>query len=276
MENLSSVSAAIPLRQKELLDLLSTGARTDGRRLDEYRQIEIVHSVFEKPEGSASAKIGNTQAVAGVKAEIGEPFPDTPNDGVFTVNLELLPHASPSFEPGPPDESAIEMSRVIDRGLRESKSVAYDQLCIIPGQKVWVVYVDINAMDHDGNIVDTAGLAALTAVSHASIPEVQVNGSELKELDTRRPIPLVQMPVPVTVAKIGEYLLVDPSLFEETLSDVKITMTTIESGIVASIQKSGPGTVTEDEVLKVYDLCRRKGNELREFVRNAKDGGGKK
>ncbi|MCL5788386.1 MAG: exosome complex protein Rrp42 [Candidatus Marsarchaeota archaeon] len=275
MENLSSIDATIPFRQRELLSLLSTGQRMDGRKLDEYRQVEVVHSIYEKPEGSAVAKIGNTQAIAGVKVELGEPFPDTPNDGVLTVNLELLPHASPSFEPGPPDESAIEMSRIIDRGLRESKSISYDKLCVIPGQKVWIVYVDINAMDHDGNIVDTAGLAALAAVSHSTLPETRVEDSKVITLEERKPVPLTQLPVPVTVAKIGEYLLVDPSLYEETLSDVKVTMTTIESGVVASIQKSGSGTLDVDEVMKIYDLCYQKGNELREHVKSSRNGGGK-
>jgi exosome complex component RRP42 len=263
MENLSTMEEANTLRQRDLISLLSTGVREDGRRLDEFRNIEIQTSLYEKADGSAMVKIGNTVAVAGIKVELGEPFPDTPNDGVLTVSLELLPHASPSFEPGPPDEHAIEMSRIIDRGLRESKSIKYDELCVIPGKKVWIIYVDVYAMDHDGNIVDTAGLAALAAILNAKIPEVKVDGDEVTLLDTKRPIPIAERPIPVTVSKIGNYLLVDPSLSEESASDVKVTMTTIESGVVSSIQKSGSGPIEAEEVLKIYDLAYERGKELR-------------
>jgi exosome complex component RRP42 len=257
------VSNVSILRQKDMLALLSSGFRADHRKLDEYRKIEIQTSLYEKADGSALVKIGNTVAVAGVKIEVGEPFPDTPNEGILTVNLELLPHASPSFEPGPPDENAIEMARIIDRGLRESKSINYEELCIIPGQKVWVIYVDISVMDHDGNIVDAAGLAALAALLTAKIPEVKVENGSITFLDKKRPLPIKEKPIPVTVAKIGEYLLVDPSLSEEEVSDVRVTFTTLESSLIASIQKSGSGTLTEEEVLKIYDLAYKKAVEIR-------------
>ena len=38
-----------------------------------------------------------------------------------TTDIELLPMAFPTFESGPPSEQAIEYSRVVDRGIRESK-----------------------------------------------------------------------------------------------------------------------------------------------------------
>lgn len=268
MANLSTVEEFLPLQQKELLALLSTGVREDGRKFDEYRKIEIQTSLYERANGSAMVRIGNTVVIAGVKAEIGEPFPDAPNEGVLAVSLELLPHASPSFEPGPPDENAVEMSRIVDRGLRESKSIKTSELCIIPRKKAWVIYVDIYAIDHDGNIVDASGIAALAALLTARIPEVRVEGEEVVKLESTRKIPIVERPIPVTVAKIGDYLLVDPSLSEENVADVKVTMTTLESGVVCSIQKSGPGTLEESDVLKIYDLAYEKGKEIRRMLEN--------
>lgn len=263
MNELDSVTL---LRQKDIISVLSTGTRVDGRKLDQYRKANIRVGVYEKADGSAIVSLGNTVVVAGIKLETGEPFPDTPNEGVLAVNLELLPHASPSFEPGPPDENAIEMARIVDRGIRESKSIKSSELCIVPGKKVWIVYVDISAMDHDGNIVDAAGLAAMAALLSCKIPDVRVEGEEFLRLDTKKPIPLVEKPVPVTVAKIGDYLVVDPTLAEEEVSDVKVTVTTLESGVVSSIQKSGSGTLTEDDVRKIYDLALEKGRELRSLL----------
>ncbi len=263
MDSVNSISEAASLRLRDLNAVLATGVREDGRKLDEYRNIDIKTNLYEKADGSAMVRIGNTVAVAGIKIARGAPFPDTPNDGVLTVSLELLPHASPDFEPGPPDEGAIEMSRVVDRGLRESKSIKYNELCIIPGKSVWIIYVDVYALDHDGNLQDAAGLAALAAVLTAKLPEVKIEGDTVTELETKRPIPIVETPVPVTVAKVGDHLLVDPSAAEEEVSSVRVTMTTIESGVVASIQKSGSDSITMEEALKIYDLAFARAKEIR-------------
>ena len=65
--------------------------------------------------------------LCGVKVGTGEPFEDTPNDGVLTVNAELVPVASPNFEPGPPNEDSIELARVVDRGISESHAIDNDK-----------------------------------------------------------------------------------------------------------------------------------------------------
>ena len=77
--------------------------------------------MIEKAEGSARVLLGKTEVLVGVKVETGEPFPDTPNEGVLTVNAELVPIASPNFEAGPPNEDSIELARVVDRGIVNQK-----------------------------------------------------------------------------------------------------------------------------------------------------------
>jgi exosome complex component RRP42 len=89
---------------------------------------------------------------------------DTPNDGVLTVNAELAPIASPSFETGPPDENSVELARIVDRGIRESKMIDTEKLCIEPGKKVFVVFVDIYVLNHDGNLIDASAISALSAL----------------------------------------------------------------------------------------------------------------
>ena len=115
-----------------LLKLSSEGKRADGRRFDEFRNIKIEVNVINKAEGSAKVTIGNTQVISGIKIDIGEPYPDSPDSGVMTTAAELIPMASPDFEAGPPDQESIELARVVDRGIRESQIIDVDQLCIIP------------------------------------------------------------------------------------------------------------------------------------------------
>src|SRR5882762_11007122 len=105
------------LEQKTVVDLIAKGNRIDERGHDSYRPITIQTGIIEKANGSAQIFLGKTRVLVGIKVETGEPFPDTPEEGVLTVNAELVPLAHPSFEPGPPDENAIELARVIDRGI---------------------------------------------------------------------------------------------------------------------------------------------------------------
>ena len=151
------------VRLKQIEALLEKGKRLDERGLLDTREIKIEQGVIEKAEGSARVLLGKTEVLVGVKVETGEPFPDTPNDGVMTVNAELVPLASPHFEPGPPDENSIELARVVDRGIRESHAIDTEKLCIEPGKKVFVVFVDVYVLNHDGNLIDAAAIAAMAA-----------------------------------------------------------------------------------------------------------------
>lgn len=259
------------LKLDTLLTMLSRGLRLNGRRLDELRPISIVTDYISNADGSALVKLGNTQVLVGVKLEIGTPFSDTPNEGNLIVNAEFVPAASPVFEPGPPDENAIELARVIDRGIRESKAVDLSKLVIIPGKRVWNLWVDIYVLDHDGNLVDASSIGVLAALLTTKLPKVDVKeGGEVTiDRNTKTEQLVVRKCVTtVSISKIGEYLLVDPDLEEESLMDAKLVVSVTDDGLIAGLQKSGSGYFSEDEVLKAINIALGKGRELIDFVKN--------
>ena len=143
--------------------LAENGARADKRKLDEVRKVTIDTHPIEKAEGCALVTLGRTKVIAGVKLEVGTPFPDRPDEGVLMSNAEFSPISSPDFEPGPPSEESIELARVVDRGIRESGAIDVKKLCIKENEKVWMVNVDINILDNFGNLIDAAALAASAA-----------------------------------------------------------------------------------------------------------------
>ena len=136
-------SIIVRLKQKQIADLIAKGKRLDGRGLSDYREIKIEQGIIERAEGSAKVLLGKTEVLAGIKIEIGKPYSDTPNAGVLTVNTELTPLASPTFDPGPPNKKSIEIARVVDRGIRESGMIDTKKLCIKKGERVWMINVDI-------------------------------------------------------------------------------------------------------------------------------------
>lgn len=243
------------LRRETLLRLMSSGKRSDGRGFMDYRGLSIKVGVVKTAEGSALVSLGNTKVIAGVKFELGKPFEDTPNEGNLIVNLETPPLAAPTFEPGPPDENAIEIARIVDRALRHSGYIPLKDLVIIPGKVVYTLWVDIYVLNHDGNLIDSSMIAAVSALANAQIPKSVIDGETVR-LDRSTKIPLninpQYMPLSVTYYKVDKYLIVDPTLEEEVMSDGRFTVVSDGENIVA-LQK-GSGYFTVDETGKIINM----------------------
>src|SRR5256886_5226351 len=121
------------LEQKTVVDLVTKGKRIDERGLESYRPIQIQVGLIEKANGSAQVFLGKSKVLAGIKVEIGEPFPDTPEEGVLTVNAELVPLASPSFEMRSEEHTSElqSQSNLVCRLLLEKKKkYLYCNICV--------------------------------------------------------------------------------------------------------------------------------------------------
>jgi exosome complex component RRP42 len=258
---MSSLITKVRLRQIEAL--LEKGKRLDERGLLDTREIKIEQGIIEKAEGSARVYLGKTEVLVGVKVETGEPFPDTPNDGVQTVNAELVPLASPNFEPGPPDENSIELARVVDRGIRESHAIDTEKLCIEPGKQVFIVFVDVYVLNHDGNLIDASAIAAMAALMNTKMPNYEIKDGELKIKQGYTPLPMKHHPITVTVGKISGHLITDPWLEEEQVMDSRITFALNEEGNICAVQKGGSGYFTPQQILEAMKIAQDKAAELR-------------
>ena len=248
------------IKRDHIMKLLKDGRREDGRGVDDIRKISIDAGCVESADGSARVKLGRTEVIAGVKIMPGTPFPDTPNSGVLTMGAELIPMAHSTFESGPPGEDAIELARVVDRGIRESGMVDVKQLCIKEGEEVWMCFVDMYALDYDGNLFDAANIAAVSALRSAVIPAEQYGRGENK------PLPVTCTPVSVTSVKIGNDLILDPNFDEEMISSARLTVTTDDEGNFRAMQKGGRGSITRDELSLCLDRAVEKGKAIREII----------
>lgn len=247
------------LKKDYIYNLMIKGKRQDGRGFKDFRDIKLETNVISKAEGSAKVTLGDTQVLVGVKLQTGTPFPDSQDEGVIITNLELNPIASPEFEPGPPREEAIEMARVVDRGIRESGAIDIKKLCITVGESVWIVFIDVHVLNDDGNVIDASCLAAIAALMTTIVP------NEQQEIGANVPLAMKEIPVGVTLAKIGSKLMVDPSLDEEAVCETKLTVVSSSDGSIAGMQKMGSASFTEAEVLEAIDMAREKAAELREL-----------
>ena len=248
------------IKKGHIHKLLSMGRRVDGRGTEEYRPIVVETGIIESAQGSARVKVGGTDVVVGIKMDVGSPFPDTPDRGVLTTNAELIPLASPTFESGPPDPSAIELSRVIDRGIRESEMIDLQALCIKHGEEVWINFLDIYVLDYDGNLFDACFYGAVAALKNTVVPAAEHGKGD------DYPMPLRHFPIQTTAVKIENSILFDPALDEEKVADARLTVTTDENGDLRAMQKGLAGAFTLDEVKSIIDASLRLSKELREII----------
>jgi len=260
------------LLKEHLLKLAQAGKRKDGRKFDEMRPIEVREGIFTKGLGEAWVSLGKTQVLTSLKFDVGEPYPDTPDKGVLISNVELLPLASPSFEPGPPDENAIEMARVVDRAFRGSDAIDLSKLVIEVGKLVYILFLDLYVLDYDGNLFDALTLSSLITFARARIPVVEKgeDGSPKLVKGESFPLPLVDYPLSFSFVKIGKYLMLDPNLEEESVADASLTLAIDEDLNICSVQKRS-GTFKLSEINKAVDIARAKYPEVMEEVKKVVD-----
>lgn len=105
------------------------------------------------------------------------------------------------------DQAATEvlLSRLIEKAVRRSNALDLESLCIIAGQKCWSIRADVRFLNYDGNLVDAASIAVITALLHFRKPDVEVvgsgEGSELVIYDEkqREMVPLSVLHIPLCV-----------------------------------------------------------------------------
>jgi len=250
------------LTKQRIKEFLREGKRFDGRAADEFREIFVETRVSKKAEGSARVKLGKTEVLVGVKIDVGEPYPDSADEGNMMVTAELTPLSSDRFESGPPRIKAIELARVVDRGVRESKVIDFKKLCIKEGEKVWTIFIDIYSINDDGNLLDAAGIGALAALKSAKIPKYDTKEEKVIYGEwTNKNIPLNFLPLSCTIHKIDDKFVLDPNQEEEDASEARVTIAISEQGIHA-VQKGDKKELNIQEFNDILDLAEKNWKKL--------------
>lgn len=144
---------------------LDASIREDGRPLAAFRDATITLGSISTADGSSFVRIGNTSCIAAIKAEVATPQLSRPREGYLIPNVELPAVCSSKFKPGAPrDEAQVLTSRLLAL-LNSSNLLDRQLLCIQDAIAVWCLYLDISFICFDGNAMDAAVLAAVSALS---------------------------------------------------------------------------------------------------------------
>ena len=252
------------MRVDKIVADLKDGKRSDGRKVDEVRKVKISNKVSENADGAARVWLGETDVIAGVKMGIGQPYPDSPDEGAITVGVELLPIASPDFEIGPPDKNSIELARVVDRGIRESKSMDFRDLCIEEGEKVWMGFVDLYIINDDGNLFDACGVAALAALLDTRMPKLE--GGKIVKGEYAGKLKLRNKPILNTFGKVGNVIVADPTSGEGKAMSSRFSVTVTEDDNITAMQKGLAGSFKVDELNHAIELAMKNSKQIRKLL----------
>ncbi|XP_051216982.1 exosome complex component RRP45A isoform X1 [Lolium perenne] len=266
------------VNEREFIEhALQSDLRIDGRRPFDFRKLKIA---FGREDGSAEVELGETRVMGYVTAQLVQPYKDRPNEGTLAIFTEFSPMADPAFEPGRPGEAAIELGRVIDRGLRESRAVDMESLCVVAGKHVWSVRVDLHILDNGGNLIDAANIAALAALCTFRRPECTVGGDDGQQVtvhdpEVRDPLPLAihHLPIAVTFAYFGDgnIMVLDPTYKEEAVMGGRMTATINSNGDVCSIQKAGGEGVTSSVIMQCLRIASVKAADITSKIKSNVD-----
>ncbi|PSR83644.1 exoribonuclease [Coniella lustricola] len=253
-----------------VLQALQEHLRLDNRSFDDYRPIELS---FTEGYGAVEVKLGKTRVLAKTSAEVTVPYPDRPFDGVFSIVTELSPMASPAFEVNRPTETEVLLSRTLEKTIRRSGALDIESLCLVAGQKVWSIRVDLHVLSHDGNLTDAACLAVVAALRHFRKPDTSMEGEVLTVYTPaeREPVPLswLHSPFCVTFSFFGdeaEIALVDASWIEEQVRVGSCTISLNRHGEICQIAKLGGASTEAVALLQCTNVALSKAKEFSALV----------
>ncbi|GAA5824690.1 hypothetical protein JCM3770_000088 [Rhodotorula araucariae] len=248
---------------------LRKGIRLDGRAMYDLRAVQLS---FGDDLGWVECRLGDTRVVAQVSAEIVKPLADRPYEGFLNLTTEISPMASAAYEAGRASEDEVLMTRLLEKALRRSNAVDREALCIVAGQKVWSIRVDVHFLDDEGNMLDCASIAAMTALRHFRKPDATVVGEEvtIHSMTERVPVPLAvhHSPMCLTFAFFGEDSLavLDPTHLEQQLCTGTLTLALNAQSEICVLSKQGGAPLAADDVMKAVQIAAERVKEVDEVV----------
>jgi len=246
--------------------------RNDGRSCEDYRRISVKTRVLSSTNGSADVTLEGTHVIFGVKAEIGEPTPSHLTEGRIEFAVDCTANASPIFEGRGGDDLALELSCALKRtfctGALDLKSLG-----VIPGKACWILHVDALVLECGGNLFDALSIGVKAALHSTRLPKLQVIGEGSEQdieisddpYDTV-PLDVSNVPVLVTLNKVGTRYVVDATAEEESCSECQLLLSVNEKGRVCSVQKHGSGALNPDLIFEMMRVGQKIGKTVNDSL----------
>ncbi|KAH1260498.1 Exosome complex component RRP42 [Glycine max] len=271
--------------------------RCDGRKRLTYRPISVETGVIPQTNGSARVRMGATDVIASVKAELGKPSLLQPDKGKVSIYIDCSSTAEPAFEGRGGDELAAELSNALQHCLLGGKSgegagIDLSSLIVVEGKICWDLYIDGLVVSSDGNLLDALGAAIKVQLKTLAIEVTNINSSSLEWLEaalSNTGIPRVEVaagtsndehpevdvsdeeflqfdtsrvPVIVTLTKVGRHYIVDATSEEESQMSSGVSISVNRQGHICGITKRGGVGLDPSIILDMISVAKHVSEQL--------------
>ncbi|XP_042946204.1 exosome complex component RRP42 isoform X1 [Carya illinoinensis] len=249
--------------------------RSDGRKRLTYRPVSVETGVIPQANGSARVRMGATDVISSVKAELGKPSSLQPDKGKVSIYVDCSPTAAPMFEGRGGDELSTDLSVALQCCLLGGKSGAgagidLSSLIVVEGKMCWGLYIDCLVISSDGNLLDALGAAIKAALSNTGIPRVLVaagaSGDEQPEVDISDEeflqFDTSDIPVIVTLTKVGRHYIVDATSEEESQMSSAVSISVNRKGHICGLTKRGGAGLDPSIILDMISVAKHVSEQL--------------
>jgi len=221
--------------------------RTDNRKADQPRSLEILTGVLKTAEGSALIKVGNTHVLCTASVEdTVPPFLRNSGKGWVTAEYSMLPRATAKRTPrevtkGRPSGRTHEIQRLIGRSMR--------------------AVVDVNALGERTVVMDCDVLQADGGTRTASITGAFVALAlalrQMVEFGVLRKVPLRDYVAATSVGIVRGTAMLDLCYEEDSQADVDMNVVMTGSGKFIEVQATAEHVPFDDvQMSQLTELAR--------------------
>jgi len=210
--------------------------RSDGRRPDQLRPVQIAPKYLKTAAGSALIEMGDTKVLCTVSPVDGvPPFLAGTGKGWLTAEYSMLPGSSVRRVARESTSRAREIQRLIGRSLRGV--VNLEQI----GERT--LYVDCDVIQADGG----TRTAAVTGAYVALVEALQtLQGDDV----------LVDQVAAISVGIVGEQPLLDLCYEEDSCAETDMNVVMTGSGGIVEVQGTAEGRpFTRPQAIELLDLA---------------------
>jgi ribonuclease PH len=210
--------------------------RTDKRKPEEMRPVEIVPGFLTTAEGSALIKVGNTQVLCAASVEeTVPPFLRNSGKGWVTAEYAMLPRATGKRTPrevtkGHPSGRTQEIQRLIGRSMRAVVDTAS------LGERT--IMLDCDVLQADGGTRTASITGAFVALSLAL--------RKLVEFKLLKSMPLRDYVAATSVGLVGGTPMLDLCYEEDSQAGVDMNVVMTGAGRFIEVQATAEHTPFDD------------------------------
>jgi len=205
--------------------------RSDGRRPDQMRPLQIITPFLKFPEGSALIELGDTRVIctATVEEKV-PPFLRGSNKGWITAEYAMLPRATEvrtarEVVRGQVSGRSSEIQRLIGRALRSVVDLA-----ALGERTIWI---DCDVIQADGG-TRTAAINGAFVALHQSLDRL-VSAGKIAEL------PITDYLAATSVGIVNGQALLDLAFAEDSTAAVDMNVVMTGRGKLVEIQGTAEG-----------------------------------